>query len=235
MSEPPLSQPANDDQAYVGERRPIAAREWKLSHQIADWLARSGASPNGISVAGALFGIAGGLAFSATSQWPDQARWFWLAAGVLMQLRLQCNLYDGMVAIATGRASPVGELYNDVPDRISDSAFFIGAGYALGGQVVLGYSAALAAIFTAYVRAVGKAGGAKHEFCGPMAKQQRMALLTVVAVVCVFMPDGMLPPLAGRPPVGGVAVALAIITVGGLATAVRRLLRIGSQLRANHG
>jgi len=235
MTEPPASPPSTDDQAYAGERRPIAAREWKLSQQIADWLVRSGVSPNGISVAGALFGIAGGLAFAATSQWPDQARWFWLAAGVLMQLRLQCNLYDGMVAIATGRASPVGELYNDVPDRISDSAFFIGAGYALGGDVVLGYAAALAAIFTAYVRAVGKAGGAKQEFCGPMAKQQRMALLTFVAVVCVFKPDGMLPAIVGRTAIGLVAVALAIITVGGLATAVRRLLRIGSQLRVNHG
>lgn len=226
---------STDDKSYAGERRPIAAREWRLSQRIAARLAQSGASPNGISVAGAVFGILGGLAFAATSHWPEQARWFWLAAGVLMQLRLQCNLYDGMVAIATGRASPVGELYNDVPDRISDSAFFIGAGYAAGGHLVLGYAAALAAMFTAYVRAVGKAGGAKQEFCGPMAKQQRMALLTVVAVVCVFKPDGLLPPLADRPAVGLVAVALGIITVGSVFTAVRRLLRIACQLRANHG
>lgn len=233
MAETTPPDTSSSEPTYAGERRPIAAREWRFSQRIAERLARSGASPNGISVAGAVFGVLGGSAFAATAHWPDYSRWFWLAAGVLMQLRLQCNLYDGMVAIATGRASPVGELYNDVPDRISDSAFFIGAGYALGGDVVLGYAAALAAMFTAYVRAVGKAGGAKQEFCGPMAKQQRMALLTVVAVVCVFIPDGMLPPLAGRPPVGVVAVALAIITVGGLATAVRRLLRIGQQLRVN--
>lgn len=222
-----------DENTYAGERRPIAAREWKLSQRIADRLAKSGASPNGISVAGALFGIVGGSAFAATSHRPDLAPWFFLAAGVMMQLRLQCNLYDGMVAIATGRASPVGELYNDVPDRISDSAFFIGAGYALGGDVVLGYAAALAAMFTAYVRAVGKAGGAKQEFCGPMAKQQRMALLTVTAVVCLFAPHYKLPPFAGLPAVGLVAAALAIITVGSVVTAVRRLLRIGRQLRAN--
>lgn len=223
---------ASSEASYAGERRPIAAREWKLSQRIAEGLARSGASPNGISVAGAIFGILGGLAFAATARWPDQARWFWLVAGAMMQLRLQCNLYDGMVAIATGRASPVGELYNDVPDRISDSAFMIGAGYALGGNPSLGYAAALAAMFTAYIRAVGKAGGAKQEFCGPMAKQQRMALLTIAAVYCVIFPSAMLPAVGTMPAMGVMAAALAIVTVGSVFTAFRRLLRIAQQLRA---
>ena len=220
---------------YAGERRPIAAREWKLSQRIAAGLAARGASPNGISVAGALFGILGGLAFAATARWPEQARWFWLSAAALMQLRLQCNLYDGMVAIATGRASPVGELYNDVPDRISDSAFFVGAGYALGGDATLGWAAALAAMFTAYVRALGKAGGARQEFCGPMAKPQRMALLTVAAIACVFVPAGQLPALGSRPPLGIISAALALIAGGSVLTAVRRLLRIARQLRVANG
>src|SRR5262249_42070415 len=157
---------------------PIAARQWRLSQWIADALVRAGASPNGISVAGAIFSLVGGLAFAATAVWSDWARPLWLLAAAMIQLRLQCNLYDGMVAIATGRASRVGEIYNDVPERVSDSALFIGAGYAVGGNETLGYLAALAAMSTAYVRAVGKAAGAKQEFCGPMAKQHRMALLT---------------------------------------------------------
>ena len=224
------------ESSYSGERRPIAARQWQLSQRIADWLARSGASPNGISVAGAIFGIAGGLAFAGTALWPDWAWLLWLVAAAMMQLRLQCNLYDGMVAIATGRASPVGELYNDVPDRISDSAFFIGAGYAAGGHVVLGYAAALAAMFTAYVRAVGKAGGAKQEFCGPMAKQHRMALLTVVAVYCALAPKSWQPSWGTSPELtfGIPAIALAVITLGSIVTAARRLLRIARQLREPH-
>lgn len=221
------------DSSYSGERRPIAARQWKLSQRIADALARSGASPNGISVAGAVFGIVGGLAFAGTAIWADWAWLLWLTAAAMMQLRLQCNLYDGMVAIATGRASPVGELYNDVPDRISDSAFFIGAGYAAGGHVALGYAAALAAIFTAYVRAVGKAGGAKQEFCGPMAKQHRMALLTVVALYCAAAPQSWQPTwdYGSDLRFGIPAAALAVITLGSLVTAVRRLARIARQLR----
>lgn len=218
---------------YSGERRPIAARQWKLSQWIAGVLASSGVSPNGISVAGAVFGIIGGLAMAGTTLSPAWAWLLWLMAAAMMQLRLQCNLYDGMVAIATGRASPVGELYNDVPDRISDSAFFIGAGYAAGGHVVLGFAAALAAMFTAYVRAVGKAGGAKQEFCGPMAKQHRMALLTVVAVYCALAPQSWQPTwdFMALKGCGIPAIILAVITLGSLVTAVRRLSRISRQLR----
>lgn len=32
------------------------------------------------------------------------------------------NMLDGMVAIESGRASPLGELYNDAPDRIAEAA-----------------------------------------------------------------------------------------------------------------
>jgi phosphatidylglycerophosphate synthase len=219
------------EENYRGERRPIAARSWKLSGWVAAQLAATGASPNGISVAGAVFGILGGLAFLATTYWPAWAWLLWLVAGVMIQLRLQCNLYDGMVAIATGRASPVGELYNDVPDRISDSAFFIGAGYALTGNVALGYAAALAAMFTAYVRAVGKAGGAQQVFCGPMAKQHRMALLTVVCVYLAFTPLAWQSIEVGSAHWGVMAMALALITVGSVGTAIRRLLIIAKQLR----
>ncbi|MCE9546487.1 MAG: CDP-alcohol phosphatidyltransferase family protein [Planctomycetia bacterium] len=216
---------------YSGERRPIAARQWRLTQWIANALVRSGASPNGISVAGAIFSIVGGLAFAATAYWPNWAPLWWLVAAAMMQLRLQCNMYDGMVAIATGRASPVGEIYNDVPDRISDSAFFIGAGYAAGGNAALGYAAALAAMFTAYVRMVGKSAGAKQEFCGPMAKPHRMALLTVAAVYCAVTPKSWQPLWGESLTFGIAAVALAAITLGSIVTAVRRLWRIGRQLR----
>jgi phosphatidylglycerophosphate synthase len=234
MAAPRYLDAGSDDmseESYRGERRPIAARSWKLSGWIAAQLAAAGASPNGISVAGAVFGVLGGLAFFATSRWPAGAWLLWLVGTVLVQLRLQCNLYDGMVAIATGRASPVGELYNDVPDRISDSAFFVGAGFALSGDVSLGYAAALAAMFTAYVRAVGKAGGATQVFCGPMAKQHRMALLTLVSVYLAFAPPAWQWIEIGSSRMGVMAIALAIIAVGSVGTAIRRLLIIATQLR----
>src|SRR6266513_799828 len=74
---------------------------------------------------------------------------FWLIAALRAQLRLTANMLDGMVALVSARASKVGELYNEVRDRVSDAAVFIGAGYAWGGSVALGYVATILAIFTA--------------------------------------------------------------------------------------
>jgi phosphatidylglycerophosphate synthase len=208
------------------DRRPIAARNLKVFQHLAGWLARRGVSPNGISVAGMVAGVAAGLALAGTAHLEGLLeRLAWLAGAGLIQLRLLANMLDGMVAVESGRVSPVGEVYNEVPDRVSDAATLIGAGYAAGGDVVLGYGAACVALFTAYVRAMGKGAGAPQEFCGPMAKQQRMFVVTVLAVYCGLSPTDW------QPAWGVMAAGLALIIVTGLATAVRRLWRIAGHLR----
>jgi phosphatidylglycerophosphate synthase len=212
------------------DRRPIAARSWGVSQRLARLLARAGVSPNAISLAGLVCGVAAGGALAAT---PHLSGWgrapAWVAAAVLIQLRLLANMLDGMVAIEGGKASPLGELYNEVPDRVSDAATLIGAGYALGGDVALGFLAACVALFTAYVRALGRAAGAPQEFCGPMAKQQRMFTVTILALYCGLAPDPWQPQdAAGR---GLLAAGLALIVLLGLATALRRLGRIAAHLR----
>ncbi len=216
--------------SHVGDRRPIAVRRWSIFHSAAAILARWGISPNAISIAGMVCGIAAGVSLALTSQltgWP--LSFAWLASALLIQLRLLANLLDGMVAVEYGKASAVGELYNEVPDRISDAAVLIGAGYALGGEVTLGYLAACVAMFTAYVRAMGKAAGAASEFCGPMAKQQRMFTITVLAIYAGLAPVHLQPTdAAGH---GLMAAGLLLIIVLGMATAIRRLLRIAAQLR----
>src|SRR5262249_35085490 len=150
---------------------------------------------------------------AATAQAPAWERIAWLAGAGLIVLRLLANMLDGMVAIESGRASPVGELYNEVPDRVSDTATLVGAGYAGGGDMVLGYAAACVALFTAYVRAAGKAAGAPQEFCGPMAKQQRMFLVTLIALYCALTPRAWQPAWAGPPAWGLMAAGLLIIVV----------------------
>src|SRR5205809_7643373 len=95
--------------------------------------------------------IVAGIALGVTSV--ADYRILWLTAALGAQLRLTANMLDGMVALASGRASKVGELYNEIPDRVSDAAVFIGAGFAWGGNVALGYVATILAIFTAYIRA----------------------------------------------------------------------------------
>lgn len=209
----------------VTDRRPIAARRLAVFNIVAERLAAAGVSGNLISVVGAGCGIAAGLVLAATAHapapWP---RLLWIAGAVLVQLRLLANLLDGMVAVAAGKASAYGELFNDVPDRISDSATLIGLGYAAGGMPILGWLATIAALFTAYVRTLGKSVGGESDFSGPMAKPHRMFVVTLVCICCALTPATL---LVWRP----VQVALGIIGVGAFVTAARRLVRIARKLR----
>src|SRR5213082_181848 len=168
------------------DRRPIATRNRKWAQAATIWLASRNVSPNAISIAGMCACIVAGIALGATSI--TDYRILWLIAALGAQLRLTANMLDGMVAIASSRTSKTGELYNEVPDRISDAAVLIGAGFAWGGNVTLGYIATILAIFTAYVRAAGKIAGSPNEFCGPMAKQHRMLVITVICLYAAVVP-----------------------------------------------
>ena len=219
-----------DPGSLAGDRRPIAARGLPAFQRIAAALAAKGVSPNAISVVGMLCCIVAGVLLALTPELsPGGQRAVWLAAAVLVQLRLQANLLDGMVAIQSGRASPVGQLYNEVPDRVSDAATFIGMGYAVASSPVLGYVATIVAVFTAYVRVQGKVAGAPQDFCGPMAKPHRMFVVTVAALYCGLTPAAWQPTWRGW---GVPALALLVIAAGGLLTAGRRLVRMARALQA---
>lgn len=109
-----------------------------------------------------------------------------ILAALACQLRLLCNLMDGMVAIEAGKKTRDGAFWNEFPDRVADIFILAGLGLA-AGIVSLGWAAAVLAVFTAYVRELGKGIDGVTDFRGPMAKPQRMALVTVallVAAIC---------------------------------------------------
>src|SRR6266513_3024678 len=206
------------------DRRPIATRNRKWAQAATVWLASRNVSPNAISIAGMFACIVAGLALAVTSI--SDYRILWLVAALGAQLRLTANMLDGMVGIASGRTSKTGELYNEVPDRISDAAVFIGAGFAWGGNVALGYIATILAIFTAYVRAAGKIAGGPNEFCGPMAKQHRMLVITLVCLYSAIAPRSWEMITFNKSPIGLVTLGLAVIIVGCVITVIRRVGRI---------
>lgn len=216
-----------DTLSEMPARRPIKSRNTKWAEAITNTLVRAGISPNGISLIGMLAAILAGLSFSLT----DLAslsieRILWMGGSILCQIRLLCNLFDGMVAIARNEASKKGELYNEVPDRISDAAIMIGLGYSLGGSVALGFLAALVSVFVAYVRAMGVSIGAPNDFCGPMAKPQRMAIVTILGVYMGMTPESW------RIEWGESTIALLFVILGGVITAIRRLCRIAKAVDA---
>ncbi len=200
------------------DRRPLASRDTPWARRIASALARSSITPNQISVLSIVFAAFGAWALV------DSRPLALVVAALFVQLRLLCNLIDGMVAIEGGKQSPVGALYNEFPDRIADSLLLVALGYA---ALVpwLGWLAALLAALTAYVRATGGALGFQQDFRGPMAKPHRMAALTLAC-------------LSGAAEIhwNGTRYALLIgaivIGAGSALTCATRSLALAKQLRA---
>jgi phosphatidylglycerophosphate synthase len=149
-----------------------------------------------------------------------------VAAAALVQLRLLANLMDGMLAIEGGRQTQTGPLFNEIPDRIADVLFLVAAGYAVtwfSWGEALGWGAAVAAVFTAYVRLLGGSLGLTEHFCGPMAKPHRMAVLTTA---CLLSMIEVAFGYEGRV----LAVALAVIAAGSIVTFTRRTRLIAREL-----
>src|SRR5881396_2916365 len=211
------------------DRRPIATRNRKWAQAATAWLAARNVSPNAISIAGMWACIVAGIALGLTSI--SDYRILWLVAALGAQLRLTANMLDGMVALASRRASKEGELYNEIPDRVSDAAVFIGAGFAWGGNVTLGYIATILSIFTAYVRAAGKIAGAPNEFCGPMAKQHRMLVITVGCIYSAVVPRSWQIFHSDNLEFGVMTLGLVVIVIGCSVTVARRLQRIAYALK----
>jgi len=205
------------------DRRPIASRNTRIAARIARALADRGVSPNRISQASMGFAALAGAAFWASGAVSGPLYGVLLALAALgCQLRLLCNLFDGMVAVEGGQGAPDGPFWNEAPDRVADILILAGMGYGAGAPA-LGWAAAALAVLTAYFRELGSAQGMAADFRGPMAKPQRMALATGAAVLAIFLPG-----LAGVPIL---AAALWLIAAGAVMTALGRSARLIAALK----
>ncbi|MBT8767393.1 CDP-alcohol phosphatidyltransferase family protein [Metapseudomonas boanensis] len=199
-------------------RRPIKTRSANWAKQIAGVLAGTGISPNRISIASVAFAFAGAAALNIDSGVIGS-----ICCAVGIQMRLLCNLLDGMVAMEGGKSSPIGNLYNEFPDRIADGLLIVGLGYAIG-HIELGWFAALVAALTAYVRVFGGSIALKQNFSGPMAKQHRMAVMTM----------GLMANVVETSVFGthqALLISLVVIAVGSAVTCITRTLAISKQLK----
>ena len=202
-------------------RRPIAARSSAWASAGAAGLVKIGLRPNHVSMASIVFAglSAYGMTASVSQQgWPRALLLIAAAAGI--GLRSLCNPFDGMMAVEGGLKSRSGEIFNDFPDRLSDSLMLIGAGYAATwlSWNEIGWLAALLAALTAYTRMLGAASGTGHDFRGPMAKPIRMALIGMACLAAT------LEPLWGGEG-QSLTAALIVVCAGCSVTIVRRLLK----------
>lgn len=167
-------------------RRPLTSRNSAWAARLASWAVAKGITSNQISQASMGFAGLGFALFALSPHSPGIVQFLCLIlAAATLQARLVCNLIDGMVAIEGGKGAKDGPFWNEAPDRVSDLLFFAGAGLA-ANQPALGLLAAALAIATAYIRELGRAEGFPPDFSGPLAKPQRMAVLTAGTVVAAL-------------------------------------------------
>jgi phosphatidylglycerophosphate synthase len=202
-------------------RRPLTSRNSAWAARLANWAVDRGITPNQISQASMGFAALGFTFYALSTQGPGVVQFLALLfAAATVQARLVCNLIDGMVAVEGGQGAKDGPFWNEAPDRVSDLLFFAGAGLA-AQQPALGLLAAALAIATAYIRELGRAEGFPPDFSGPLAKPQRMAVLTAGTVFAALYASEWT-----------LTVTLWIVVLGTAATVFRRALTLIEKLKA---
>jgi CDP-diacylglycerol--glycerol-3-phosphate 3-phosphatidyltransferase len=141
-------------------------------------LARTGVSPNHIS----LFGFAGNVGAGVLA-----ARGDFIWAGLAMLFFSALDMLDGALARATGRATPFGAVLDSALDRLSEAAVLGGLTYYFveRGQteeVVLCFTAITASILVSYVRAQTAAQGLQMRD-GLFTRAERVILLAAVLMI----------------------------------------------------
>jgi phosphatidylglycerophosphate synthase len=210
-----------------------------LMTPIAVALGRLGLTPNGLTLIG--FGIAIIAAGFAAAQ-------LWLPAGVLVVFGGVFDLFDGALARATNKASPLGAFMDSTFDRWGEGIVYVGIGW--GGlnsgferPVILAAAAMASAFMVSYTRAksesLGFAPGTGMANVGLAPREVRIVILTIGLVAA-----GLLPGLptdtsgsgGGAYPTNVIALELALGLIAVLATitTIQRIVVTMNQARHEH-
>lgn len=172
--------------------------------------------------------VVGGILFS----FAVARRWLFLVIPVLLFLRIALNALDGLLAQATGKARPAGEVLNEATDRLSDAALILGVAYSPLSSPAWGLPALAAVLFSSYAGVLGKVVGVGRQYGGILDKADRMLWLGAACVAAFFLGDVILFRL---PDSNGVRLfdgLLGLFALLGAATALQRLLKIRALLSA---
>ena len=210
-----------------------------LMTPIAVGLGRLGLTPNGLTLIG--FGIAIVAAGLAAAQ-------LWLPAGLLVVFGGVFDLFDGALARATDKVSPLGAFMDSTFDRWGEGIVYIGIAWgavAMGLErtVVLTAAAMVSAFMVSYTRAksesLGFAPGTGMANVGLAPREVRIVILTIGLIAAGLLP-GLPTDASGA---GGAAypanaialeLALGLIAVLATITTIQRIVVTMNQARQQH-
>ena len=198
-------------------RREISSRKLSIFHKAAHTLVTLGVKPNQISIVSSVAALMAGLALSQAGPRTElQNALLLVIALVGVQLRLFCNVIDGLMAIEGGLKNPHGGTLQ----RCSRSLFLI---FSLSLELAIRHHFLFPTVFS-WVGSQRSLPYSQPTFAfwellwelsiilsGPMAKQHRMFVINIALVGTViedyFSSWGKC-----------LALALAIIALGSLVT-----------------
>lgn len=98
----------SDSQIKDNNRRPLAVRDMAIAKRIAIWLSQKNITPNQISLMSIGFAIVGYAAMHSYYYFYSSV--LLLITALSIQMRLLCNLFDGMVALEGGEKNTCGRI-----------------------------------------------------------------------------------------------------------------------------
>lgn len=156
----------------------------------------------------------------------QENRWLFLVIPMLLFCRIALNALDGLLAQATGKARPFGEVLNEATDRLSDIAILLGIAYSPFSSIRWGMSAVAAVFFSSYIGILGKAVGAGRQYGGILGKADRMLWFGVACLIAFFIGNVTLFHLPGGYSVELFDGLLALFTPLACITAAQRVAAI---------
>jgi phosphatidylglycerophosphate synthase len=211
----------------AGDRQPapqglyrLKPASQRLVRPFEDWLVRTGVSPDVVTVAAVPVAALGGVCLALSANLPALL----LAVPVLAALRLVLNLLDGLVARRTGRTHAMGEVWNEIGDRLADTLFIGGLVFVPDVDSRLALAAVVGALLSSYAGLAVRAAGGRRQYGGVMSKPGRMAALAVAAPLAFVSGDSV-----------WLAAAAWVIVGGTLVTLVERLVAGWRELESHGG
>jgi phosphatidylinositol phosphate synthase len=204
---------------------------------IALALGRLGLTPDGLTLIGFGITVLGAILLAIP---------LWIVGGIVVFVGGVFDMFDGTLARATGRVSPLGAFMDSVFDRAGEVIVYLGivAGLLRDGvwDVALLAAAAMgAAVMVSYTRSksegLGFSEGTGMAAVGILPREIRLVILAIGLILAGvlgvgygdFTGDGGLEVWPGT---WALTLALGIIAVGSTITTIQRILHVRSQ--ANH-
>jgi CDP-diacylglycerol--glycerol-3-phosphate 3-phosphatidyltransferase len=157
----------------------------KFLNPLARVLAKKKIHPTNINVWALIVSITGGLALF----YAEQNLFLLLYIPVMAFARTALNALDGMIArINKVKHQDYGEVLNELTDRLSDMAIFLGLALTPYTNQTLGMLSVTSILLVSYMGILPKAANAKRQYSGPLGKADRMFYLSIGAILMFIFP-----------------------------------------------